>query len=174
MKQTMLLRLVFASACLLGLGGTVGCNKPSPEKCRTAILNIQTLLGTDKSLGNFDLEGEVRRCRGGSKRESVECAIKATTIDELMEDEGFDAVVLCNGLDAPALLGRRGDHRVALHVFGDQQLPGLPGADVDGRRGQVAVAADVALTHPYWNPAPLAREALLALLQRAYRGEPPI
>ena len=89
MKQTMLLRMVFASACLLGLGGTVGCNKPSPGKCREAILNIQTLLGTDKSLGNFDLEGEVRRCRGGSKRESVECASKATTIEELRKCDGW-------------------------------------------------------------------------------------
>ncbi|AEI82688.1 maleylacetate reductase TftE (plasmid) [Cupriavidus necator N-1] len=46
--------------------------------------------------------------------------------------------------------------------------------DIGFQEADIAVAADIALTHPYWNPAPLAREALLALLQRAYRGEPPI
>ena len=30
-----------------------------------------------------DIEGEVRRCKGGSSKEAVECAIKATTIEEL-------------------------------------------------------------------------------------------
>lgn len=46
--------------------------------------------------------------------------------------------------------------------------------DIGFRESDIAVAADIALINPYWNPAPLEREALLGLLQRAYQGEPPI
>lgn len=46
--------------------------------------------------------------------------------------------------------------------------------DIGLRESDIPVAADIALTNPYWNPAPLEREALLGLLQRAYQGEPPI
>jgi hypothetical protein len=35
----------------------------------------------------------------------------------------------------PAVLDRRGDQRVTLHVFGDQQLPRLPRAKVGGHPG---------------------------------------
>jgi hypothetical protein len=62
---------------------TTACNKPSAEDCRAALTNMQRLLGTDQLFKEGDIEGEIRRCRGGSKRESVACAIKATTLDEL-------------------------------------------------------------------------------------------
>ncbi len=75
MKLT-IFALVVAAIC--------GCNKPSDDDCRKAIVNMQTLIGTDNQKGN-DLEGEVRRCRGGSKKAAVACAIKATTIDELAD-----------------------------------------------------------------------------------------
>nr|HEX4316922.1 hypothetical protein [Kofleriaceae bacterium] len=70
---------------LLGAGvAAVGCNKPSEDSCRKAILNIKHLHGTDNiTSAGGDLEGEVRRCRGGSTREAVACADKATTLDEL-------------------------------------------------------------------------------------------
>jgi len=43
---------------------------------------------------------------------------------------------------------------------------GLQETDLDG-------AADLAVQNPYWNPRPVEREALRALLQRAWAGEPP-
>ncbi len=58
-----------------------GCNKPAAEDCRKALLNMQHLLGTDGT--NHDIEGDVRMCKGGSSKEAVACAIKATTVDEL-------------------------------------------------------------------------------------------
>jgi hypothetical protein len=59
----------------------VGCNKPSKEDCRTAIENMRTLMRTQNL--QTDVEGEVRRCNGGSTKEAVACAIKATTVEEL-------------------------------------------------------------------------------------------
>jgi hypothetical protein len=75
-----------AFAVLLGMAaaGTLGaCNKPEADDCRKAIANMQKLLGTDASAKNVDSEGEVRRCKGGSTREAVDCTIKASTLDEL-------------------------------------------------------------------------------------------
>jgi hypothetical protein len=75
-----------AFAALLGmaaLGSLGACNKPEADDCRKAIANMQKLLGTDASAKNVDSEGEVRRCKGGSTREAVACAIAATTLDEL-------------------------------------------------------------------------------------------
>ena len=59
------------------------CNKPSEENCRKALDNMEHLLGTDNLLTPGQLESEVRRCKGGSSKTAVECAIKATTLDEL-------------------------------------------------------------------------------------------
>lgn len=76
-------RLLFV-ATIVGLGaGLSACNKPSLEDCRAAISNMQKLLGTDTAAKNADVEGEVRRCKGGSTREAVACAIKAASLDEL-------------------------------------------------------------------------------------------
>ena len=59
------------------------CNKPELEDCRKALDNMQHLLGTDTISKNGDNEGDVRRCRGASTKESVACAIKAQTMDDL-------------------------------------------------------------------------------------------
>lgn len=60
------------------------CDKPSEDNCRKALANMRQLLGTDKlSQVQLSVEGEVRRCRGGSSSKSVKCAIEAKTIDEL-------------------------------------------------------------------------------------------
>jgi hypothetical protein len=59
------------------------CNKPTPEECRQAISHMEELLGTEATSRTADIEGEVRRCRGGSTKEAVTCAIKAKTLDEL-------------------------------------------------------------------------------------------
>ena len=72
-----------AAALLLGLGLTTGCNKPSEESCRKAIANMQSLLGTEHLTEGQDMQGEVRRCKGGSSKEAVECAIAAKSLEQL-------------------------------------------------------------------------------------------
>ena len=61
----------------------VACNKPSEENCRKAIDNMEHLMGTESLTQTGGVEGEVRRCKGGSSKEAVECAMKATTLEEL-------------------------------------------------------------------------------------------
>ena len=78
--MTRIASLVLAVVTVLGL---TACEKPTPEDCRKALLNMQHLLGTESLNTTASLEGEVRRCRGGSRRTAVACAIKATTLDEL-------------------------------------------------------------------------------------------
>jgi hypothetical protein len=75
-------RLAFV---LLVLVFVLGCNKPSEDNCRKALVNMQHLLGTENMTETANLDGEVRRCRGGSTKESVECAINATTLDQLRQ-----------------------------------------------------------------------------------------
>lgn len=71
------------ASIVLALLTLAACDKPTPEDCRKALLNMQHLLGTENLNTDASLQGEIRRCRGGSKRKAVECAIKATTLDEL-------------------------------------------------------------------------------------------
>ncbi|HEY1815691.1 MAG TPA: hypothetical protein VGG74_25255 [Kofleriaceae bacterium] len=59
------------------------CNKPTPDDCEKALRNMQALLGTENLNTTASLQGEVRRCRGGSTKEAVACAIKATSIADL-------------------------------------------------------------------------------------------
>ncbi len=79
-------------ALCLALG--LGCTKPSEESCRAAIENMRMLLNTESA--QTDVLAAIRRCRGGSSREAVECAIKAKTRDEL---------VACKLVDVPAAPG---------------------------------------------------------------------
>ena len=65
--------------CLL----LAACDKPTEDNCRKALLNMEALLGTDNTGASGALEGEVRRCRGGSSKDAVACAMKATTLEEL-------------------------------------------------------------------------------------------
>jgi len=73
-------RFLFVVIAMVGAGA---CDKPALDDCRQAIANMQKLLGTDTAAKNLDNEGEVRRCKGGSSKEAVACAIKATTVDQL-------------------------------------------------------------------------------------------
>lgn len=69
-------------AVVLGLLLLAGaCNKPSEESCRKALANVRTLLGTESS--ESDAEGDVRRCKGGSSKKNVDCAINATSLEQL-------------------------------------------------------------------------------------------
>jgi maleylacetate reductase len=45
--------------------------------------------------------------------------------------------------------------------------------DIGMREDQLDQAADLACSNAYWNPRPLERDAIRALLQRAYEGSPP-
>lgn len=71
----------FALAALVVGAFAAGCNKPAKEDCRAAIENMRALLRTTQL--QTDVEGEIRRCTGGSSKEAVACAMKATTLDEL-------------------------------------------------------------------------------------------
>ncbi|HEX2691551.1 MAG TPA: hypothetical protein VHN14_33295 [Kofleriaceae bacterium] len=66
---------------IVGAGGA--CNKPSADDCRKAISNMQVLLHTESNAKDGDVESEVRRCRGGSSREAVACAIQAKSEEQL-------------------------------------------------------------------------------------------
>jgi maleylacetate reductase len=37
----------------------------------------------------------------------------------------------------------------------------------------VEQACEIALSHPYWNPRPVERDGLMALLANAWAGNPP-
>lgn len=69
--------------------GAFGCSKPGEEDCRKAIANMQKLMGTESLRDPAAIEGEVRRCRGGSKKKAVQCAIKAQTLDDLRHCDFF-------------------------------------------------------------------------------------
>jgi hypothetical protein len=73
-------RLLFI---MLAAGALAACNKPTEENCRKALSNMQRLMGTENVRDPELIEGEVRRCKGGSKKGAVDCAIKAQTFDEL-------------------------------------------------------------------------------------------
>lgn len=76
-------RFLLVVVAILGAAGAAACDKPSAEDCRQAITHMQTLLGTDNIARNSDNESEVRRCKGGSNRKAVACAIKAQSPEEL-------------------------------------------------------------------------------------------
>ena len=75
-----MMRLSILLACVLS---AAACSKPTEGDCRKAIANMQHLMGTDNLRDNDGIESEVRRCKGGSSKKAVACAIKATTLDEL-------------------------------------------------------------------------------------------
>jgi hypothetical protein len=75
-------RFLFVATLVLG-GSVAGCDKPTPEECHAAITNVEKLYGTQASDRIGDIEGEVRRCRGGSRKEAVTCAAAAKSVEEL-------------------------------------------------------------------------------------------
>ena len=68
---------------VLAVAGTGACNKPTADECRAAIVNMQSILSEGATSTTFDIEGEIRRCQGGSSKEAVACAIKAKTQADL-------------------------------------------------------------------------------------------
>jgi hypothetical protein len=92
--MTRLVLLMVAAAAL-------GCSKPSEDDCRKAITNIQRLMGTASTLDDGRIESEVRRCKGGSKKKAVECAINAQTLDDLRKCEFFKVPANAPGIGTP-------------------------------------------------------------------------
>jgi hypothetical protein len=76
MSLRALLLLVSASLA------ATGCNKPSEEDCRRAVLNLQKVRGIDTSPQAPDPAPAVRRCRSGASKETVQCLINAKTAAE--------------------------------------------------------------------------------------------
>ena len=75
-------RLLFA-VCMITTG-LAGCDKPSADDCQHALENMQQLVtGPTNAFDRTDISSEVRRCRTGSTRESVACAIAAKSLDDL-------------------------------------------------------------------------------------------
>lgn len=68
---------------ILAVAGAGACNKPTADECRAAIVNMQSILSEGATSTTFDVESEVRRCRGGSTQEAVTCAIKAKSQADL-------------------------------------------------------------------------------------------
>ncbi len=79
--MTRIAAVVFTA--VLAIVAMSGCNKPSDEACRKAIKNMRSLMGTDGPTSTADIDGDVRRCKGGSNKKAVECAGNATTLEEL-------------------------------------------------------------------------------------------
>ncbi|MEO8841708.1 MAG: hypothetical protein ABI591_24025 [Kofleriaceae bacterium] len=76
-------RLALALVAAFGAASVSACDKPTPEDCEKALRNMQQLLGTDNLNTTAGIQSEIRRCRGGSSRTAVACAIKAQSLDEL-------------------------------------------------------------------------------------------
>jgi maleylacetate reductase len=68
-----------------------------------------------------------------------------------------------------------GSDDAALGVYQLAKENGAPTAlkDIGMRAEDVEKAADIAIANPYWNPRPVERESILALLQDAYEGVTP-
>jgi hypothetical protein len=87
-KLLLFVALVFAGSA---------CNKPSEDDCRKAIEKIRELTGTDKIEGTEDVETAVRSCRGSATKESVKCAMEASSLEQLercglMKKEDIEAL----------------------------------------------------------------------------------
>ena len=71
---------------------------------------------------------------------------------------------------ATALFGPLGP---GLHAFAAALGAPLALRDLGLREADLDRAADLAADNPYWNPRPVERAAIRALLQRAWEGAPP-
>ncbi|NVB85344.1 MAG: hypothetical protein HOV81_43675 [Kofleriaceae bacterium] len=85
-----------------------GCNKPSEGDCRKAIANMQHLMGTENLRDPALVEGEVRRCKGGSKKKAVQCAMAAQTLEELQKCEFYHVPANAKGVGTVEPTGSAG------------------------------------------------------------------
>jgi hypothetical protein len=126
MKRKRLIAVAIAAAAL----SAAACNKPSEESCRKALANMQRLMGTENLRDDAAIEGEVRRCKGGSKKEAVDCAIKAQSFAELK---------LCNFYHLP-------DNELPSSLRGSGAATGSAGsAAMTGSAGSAAMTGSAAM-----------------------------
>lgn len=134
-----------------------GCNKPSEGDCRKAIANMQHLMGTehlrDDPAGTAALEGEVRRCKGGSKKKAVKCAMDAKTIEDLQKCEFYHVPANAKGVGTVEPAGSAGSAGSAVGSAGSAAEvgsgsagaamggAGAVGSDGAGSAGSAAPAA---------------------------------
>ncbi|MBA3395894.1 MAG: hypothetical protein H0T89_24900 [Deltaproteobacteria bacterium] len=131
---------VIAAGALVSLG--TGCNKPSEESCRKALGNMRLLLGTENLNSNADLDGDVRRCRGGSSKKAVDCATKATTLEQL---RACDFMKLADKKPAPGSATDVGSAGSATPAMGSgSAAPAGSGSAADGAAGSAGSAGSAA------------------------------
>lgn len=90
-------RLVMLMVAVIAFGCTP---KPSEEDCRKAIANMQMLMDTETLSTHEMVESQVRRCKGGSSRTSVQCAINAKTLDDLRKCDFYKVPENATGIGA--------------------------------------------------------------------------
>lgn len=66
-----------------------------------------------------------------------------------------------------------GDLGKGLHAFAESLGAPLSLKSLGLEESDLSAAADLAVKNPYWNPRPIERDAVLALLQRAWNGDSP-
>ncbi|MBS1119322.1 MAG: hypothetical protein H6Q90_1550 [Deltaproteobacteria bacterium] len=98
-----MMRTMMVTVMALGLG-LIACDKPSEDDCRKAIENMRTLIGTENT--HTDLPGEIRRCQGGSKKQTIRCAMNAKTRAELEACHVVDPIAPASGSGAGSGSGK--------------------------------------------------------------------
>ncbi len=120
-------------ALLLVVALGFGCSKPSEADCRKAIGNMQRLMGTENLIDESRVESEVRRCKGGSKKAAVDCAIKAQTLDDLRHCDFFKVPANAPiGTDPGSAAGSAGSAGSATGSAGSATTGSAAGSDTTG------------------------------------------
>ena len=82
------LHTMIVLAAFAAILGSSACNRPTEEDCRAALTNIRRILGTENNDFGKSPEVALRACRGNGRKESVACAIRAKTVDDLKACQG--------------------------------------------------------------------------------------
>ena len=136
--------------------GAIGCSKPTEADCRKAISNMQRLMGTEKLQDSDGIESEVRRCKGGSTKKAVACAIKAQTLDDLRRCEFFKVPEGAKGIGETG--SAPGSADVGSAAPGSAEAPGSAApagsADAGSAAGSATPAGSAAPTGSAGSAAP--------------------
>ena len=131
-------RLVMLMVAVIAFGCTP---KPSEEECRKAIANMQTLMGTETLSTHEMVESQVRRCKGGSSKKSVECAINAKTLDDLRACDFYKVPENATGIGADPGAGSAGSAGSATGSAGSASGSGETGSAGADAAGSAAGSA---------------------------------
>jgi hypothetical protein len=81
-------RLWIALLALALLACVPACDKPTQQDCRKAVENIEKLYGTSHFEGGASTQAAVRSCQGTSSKETVQCYIRANSLDDVRKCGG--------------------------------------------------------------------------------------